>query len=232
MNRVLKFIQSNNRKVFWTSDWHAFHKRDFVWESRGYKSAEDHTSFIRDKVNEIVKPNDVIINVGDITLNCQEGQFEAFINSINCQNMYLLWGNHNSPSWTIYKREVDSMFTNLAGGVDQGNVEYEVYPFRYKNITFVGNYLEMTVDGHYFVVSHYPIHVFNYMKDGTKMICGHSHGGLDFSQPNNLNSKILDVGWDLFKKPLSTEEVLNIMNKKQIFQTTDHHKNSHYSLDF
>lgn len=135
----------------------------------------------------------------------------------------MLWGNHNNPLWRVYRGEVDKMFANLAGGVDQGNVEYEVYPFRYKNIVFVGNYLEMSVDGHYFVVSHYPIHVWNYLKDGAKMICGHSHCGLPFSRMDSLDAKILDIGWDGYKKVLTTEDILAIMNKKAIFNAGDHH---------
>jgi len=227
MNRVLKFKQTEERQVWWTSDTHCNHDPRWevpLWEARGYTSSKHHTDSIIDALNKAARPNDVLIHAGDFCLNTDESGLNELLARIQCQDIIMLWGNHNNPLWKIYRREVDKMFANLAGGIDQGDTEYEVYPFRYKNITFVGNYLELTVDGHYFVVEHYPIHVFNYMKDGAKMICGHSHGGLDFSQPNNLNSKILDVGWDLFKKPLSTEEILNIMSKKQIFQTTDHHK--------
>ena len=59
----------------------------------------------------------------------------------------------------------------------------------------------------------------------TKRIHGHSHGNLKTSLPDELNcGKILDVSWDVFKKPISTEEVLSIMNNKKII-AVDHHQN-------
>lgn len=138
----------------------------------------------------------------------------------------MTWGNHNNPLWKIYRREVSEKYLELDNGFSSGMYveDIEVYPFRYKNLVFIGNYAEITVDGQYFILCHYPIHVWNYVKDGAKMICGHSHYGLPFSQMDNLDAKILDVGWDGFSRPLSTKEVLDIMNKKAIFETGDHHK--------
>jgi hypothetical protein len=63
------------------------------------------------------------------------------------------------------------------------------------------------------------------MKDGARMICGHSHYALPFSQADNLDAKILDISWDGFARPLSTEEVVSVMNKKKVFQAGDHHTN-------
>ena len=56
------------------------------------------------------------------------------------------------------------------------------------------------------------------------MICGHSHYALPFSQAENLEVKVLDVGWDGFARPLSTSEVLHIMDTKAIFKPGDHHE--------
>lgn len=226
MNRLLKFKQTDDRKVFWVSDTHLNHNPKWpvpIWEMRGYKSAQDHTDSIIEAINQAVRPNDILIHAGDFCLNTEENGLNELLARIRCQDIYMLWGNHNNPLWRVYQREVNRMFANLAGGVDQGDVEYEVYPFRYKNIVFVGNYLEMTVDGHYFVVEHYPVHVWNYLKDGAKMICGHSHCALPFSSVENDEAKILDIGWDGYKRVLSTEDILAIMNKKNVYKPGDHH---------
>jgi calcineurin-like phosphoesterase family protein len=230
MNRVLKLKQTDNQKVYWVSDTHLNHNRDFVYEVRGHKSSEEHTSFVINKINEIVRPGDILIHLGDFCLNTEENGLNSLLARIQCQTIFMLWGNHNNPLWKVYRRELDKAlkanseaFSAPLDGWTPAE-EIEVYPFRYKNVVLLGNYAEISVDGHYFCVSHYPVHVFNHMSDGAKMVCGHSHYGLPFSQADNLQSKILDVGWDGFSKPLSTSEVLAIMNKKSIFVSGDHHK--------
>ena len=217
MNRTLKFKQTEEQKVYFTSDTHFNHNPKWkvpLWEQRGYKSSEEHTNSVINKINETVRPNDILWHLGDFCLNTSESQFEELLARINCQSIHFLWGNHNSRIWEAYRKEVLKQYASE---------DIEVYPIRYKNLVFCGNYAEITVDGKYFILSHYPIHVFNYMKDGASHLCGHSHYNLPLSQADNLNSKILDVGIDGFGKPLSVDEVMTIMNKKQVFQSGDHH---------
>lgn len=226
MNRVMKIRQTPEQKVYWLSDTHLNHNRDFVYGARGFNSSQEHTDFVINKINEIVRPNDILMHAGDFCLNTEEKGLNSLLARIHCQNIYMTWGNHNNPLWKIYQNEVANFFRSMDDDftATQPKPDVEIYPFRYKSILFLGNYVELTVDGQYFVMCHYPIHVFNYMKDGAKMICGHSHYGLPFSQADNLTSKILDVGWDGYSRPLSTEEVLAIMDKKTIFLSGDHHQ--------
>ena len=226
MNRVLKLKQTDDQKVYWVSDTHLNHNRDFVYEVRGHKSAQEHTDFIINKINELVRPNDILMHAGDFCLNTEENGLNSLLARIQCQNIYMTWGNHNNPLWKVYQREVKTFLKTYSTLYECGEVpeDMEIYPFRYKNVTFLGNYAEITVDGHYFVMCHYPVHVWNHVKDGAKMICGHSHYGLAFSRADNLDAKILDVGWDGYSRPLLTGEVLAIMNKKAVFATGDHHE--------
>lgn len=244
MNKVLKIRQTENQKVYWISDTHLNHNPKWqvpLWEARGFKSSDEHTDGIINKINEIVRPDDILMHAGDFCLNTEESGCNELLARIKCQNIYILWGNHNNPLWKIYQREVSKQFytkgytsrvlnvqTNqyeAGGAMELPLTDAEIYPFRYKNLVFFGNYLEVVVDGQYFVMAHYPVHVWNHVKDGAKMICGHSHYGLPFSQADNLEAKILDVGWDAYARPLSTKEVLDIMDKKKIFQSGDHHTN-------
>lgn len=236
MNRELRLRQSETQKVWWVSDTHLNHDPRWkipLWEARGFKSAKHHTDGIIDKINELVRPTDILMHAGDFCLNTDESGFNELLVRIRCQNIFMLWGNHNNPVWKIYQREVETYMAANQLGVPPifgtaeiaNEIKPEIYPFRYKNVVFLGNYVELTVDGKLFVVSHYPIHVFNYMKDGARMICGHSHYGLPFSQATNLDNKILDIGWDGFGRPLTTEEILRIMDTKKVFQSGDHHTN-------
>lgn len=224
MNRILKFNQTDNSKWYVTTDTHLGHNRDFIVGARGYKNITDHDNAVIDKINEIVRPNDTLVHLGDWCLNTTRSQFEEQLSRIKCQNIYMLWGNHNNPVWSVYQEAIaDELYkyeTRDGFGMD---ATIEIYPFKYRNVTFLGNYAEMSVDGHYFVCAHYPIFVFNEMNHGAKHLCGHSHYSLELSQSDNLQSKILDCGWDGHAKPLSLNEVLAIMAKKGTLEV-DHHQ--------
>ena len=237
MNTKLHFKQTDEQKVYFCSDLHWNHNPKWpvpLWKSRGYHSVEEQNTHQIMEINRVVRPNDILVNLGDTTLNCSESQFESLLSQINCQNIYTLWGNHNSPSWAIYQREVSKKYTQsvydgtdyMGSPMDVHHIpltDVEVYPFRYRNMIFIGNYAEMVVDGHYFVLSHYPIYVFNHMKDGTTHLCGHSHYNLTLSQADNKQSKILDVGWDGKLSVWSVQEILDVTNTKNILKV-DHHK--------
>ena len=212
---MLKINETDTKKVYFTSDWHWNHDPKWpvpIWKMRGHSSKEEHNETIIDTTNSIVRENDVLVNVGDITLNCKEEEFENLISRIKCKNIYLLWGNHNSPCKTIYQREVKSL--------NVGDVE--IYPLKYKNIIFVGHYLELTVDGQYIVVNHYPLMSWNHMQHNSIHLHGHEHGGLNTSLPSCKNGKILDVGIDIFPQLLSFSDMMNIMRTKQTVSLGHH----------
>lgn len=213
MNRVLKFKQSADSIVHLTSDWHIFHNPKWdvpIWKVRGFNSVEESDEYIINSINDNVGVNDVLINLGDPTLNCSEGQFEGLLSRIKCQRIYLLFGNHNSPCWSIYRREVDKLFANIAGGVDQGDTEYELYPFRYRNLIFVGDYLEFVVDGTKCVASHYPIYSFNGQAKGAFQFFGHIHSNIDTIKQSGRK---MDVGFDYHRKPISFNDAKKLLLK-------------------
>lgn len=212
MLKQLHLQHNEFQKVYFVSDYHYNHQKDFIWRKRGFSSPEEHNRFLIEKTNEIVRPNDILFCLGDYSLNCSEEQFENFLSQLNCQKIYTIWGNHNSPLYKIYNREVE-----LSYGKDK-----EVYPIYYKQLIFLGNYVEVIVNGQFICLSHYPISVFNHGGKGSWMLCGHSHGSFKESLPEFKESKRLDVGWDVFKKPLSFDEIKSIMETKQTAKL-DHH---------
>jgi len=229
MNKTVRIRQTDEQKVYFISDLHHFHRPKWtvpLHEQRGYESGEEMDEDQITTINKIVRPNDILWHLGDLTLNCNENQLNDFIGRLQCQNIYCLWGNHNSPTWNVYQREVEKIkqitnVTNYTGSSE----DIEIYPLRYKNLVFFGNYQELIVDGQCMVLEHYPLYVFNNMKDGVWNLCGHSHYNCPFSKADNLNSKILDVGWDGQLKPYSMDDLRTIMSKKQVFDAGDHHKN-------
>ena len=209
---ALKIKSTTDSKVYFSSDFHLGHDRPFVWESRGHVSQEAHTDFVINKVNETIRPTDHLFYLGDFCLNTNEDQFESYLSRILCQNVYMLWGNHNNPVYKIYQREVLSKYGE----------NIKVYPFRYRNVVFLGDYQEALIDGKIVVMMHYPINVWNFMKEGAYMLCGHSHYSFDKTRADSKQGLILDVGWDGKSSPYSTDEIDEIMLRKSI-KVVDHH---------
>lgn len=213
MLQQLKFKDAPESRVYFTSDLHLNHKPEFIWKARGYNSIQEHNSGVIEKINSIVRAQDVLFNLGDLFLNTQEEQAIEILDKINCQNIYSCWGNHGFPLAKIYKREVAKQYSP---GI-------EVYPFRFKNLIFIGDYLEVIINGKVMILSHYPLAVFNHSKYGAYSLSGHSHYGYEKTQAQHKEGLMLDVGWDGHGKPLSFEEINNIMATKTIKQEDNHH---------
>lgn len=207
---LLNLRETDQNKIYVTSDFHFGHKREFVWKDRGYANVQEHDDAIINILNAMVRPTDTLLFLGDFCLNTTIDQFNDYLSRIKCQNILSLFGNHNNPHQkNVYEKMVPP--------------GAETYPVKYKNLTYYGHYLEAILNGQYAVLCHYPIFVWNEMKHGAWMLCGHSHYSFPQTQQDNSYGKILDVGWDGHAKPYTLEEIKTIMDTKQ-FVPVDHHE--------
>jgi len=214
---MLNIKETENQKIYFVSDLHWNHARDFVYKARGFNSVKEHNDAIINSINTTVRDTDIIFNLGDLILNSTIEQFEELIASIKCQNMYLLFGNHpNKHLKEIYLPCIKSYLGNLYKDGD------EYYPIRYKNIIYLGHYAEVILGGHFCVLCHYPLISWNNMKQGAFMLHGHEHSGVPDHLPEGTNGKILDLSWDYFKRPVSLSEVKQIMQTKNIVSVGHH----------
>ncbi len=208
-------------KTWYSSDFHLGHRREFIWESRGYKSPEDHTDSIISTVNDYVKENDILFNLGDLCLNTTPEEIENYLSRIVCKNIWCLFGNHNNPhEKTIYRPVRDKCTPE--------NIHW-AFPLTYKNLTYIGHYNEIIVNGQFIVMCHYPLRSWNHLSDGSWCLCGHEHGALEETRPEYSEGKILDLAWDLYKKPISFSEIQTIMNSKKMSAVGHHVKRVPYS---
>jgi calcineurin-like phosphoesterase family protein len=212
---MFNITESPESKVWFFSDPHLGHLRDFVWEARGYTSPDHHTDSIIDGINAEVKANDILICLGDLCLNSTPAQVDGYLDRIICQNFWCLFGNHNNPhEKTIYLPGKNKICSDP-------RIRW-VYPVKHKNMSYIGHYVEMTVNNQFIVLCHYPLISWNHLTKGSWMLCGHEHGNLPATRPEATDGKILDVGWDLFKKPLSFNELKVIMDKKTMCSVGHH----------
>jgi calcineurin-like phosphoesterase family protein len=209
--------------LFFVSDTHFGHNKDFVYGKRGFANVGEHDSALIHTINATVGENDILVHCGDFSLNTSRERFDQILDELNCRSIYYLWGTHNSPSHAAYFEQLKFLYPNCEG--------IEVYPLRYRNLMFVGDYLEIEVTyqkssahigGKNIVCCHYPIQEFNNAKRGYWMLCGHSHYGNPLTRAGNPSGKYLDLGWEGHGKPLSFAEVSEIMSKKEVLQISHH----------
>jgi len=201
--RPLKLTHNDDHKVFFTSDSHFNHDKEFIYKSRGYSNRYEHNDVLIAKINEVVRPQDTLIHLGDFCLNITPPEFEEILRRINCQNILYIWGNHNSCIRRMYEE-------TLAGEYQRNDIE--VYPYAVGKITYLGYYIH-----------HYPHQIFNQMQKGAWQLSGHSHYTNPTTQLDNPDNKILDVGWDGHGKPLSFPEIQKIMMNKNHVKQDKHH---------
>lgn len=192
---------------------------------RGYDSSEEHTEAIKIKINKVCRPQDKLFILGDGFLNSTVEQVEDYLIGLNTEIFYI-FGNHESSIFKIYNREVQKwVMWNEQGnppGVTDNNIK--VYPFKYRNVTFLGNYVECCVNKQICILQHFPLKVWNYSKIGAYMIHSHNHGGLISSLPNSNEGKILDCGVDVFsEQPVPFDKICDIMSSKDLKTFDKHH---------
>jgi calcineurin-like phosphoesterase family protein len=211
--RPLKLTHNDSHKVFFTSDTHFRHNQSFIFESRGYKDRYEHDDALIAKINEVVRPEDTLIHLGDFCLNITPPEFNEILARINCQNIAYIWGNHNSCIRRSYE---DAVATEYGKDI-------EVYPYAIGKLTYLGYYKELIVNGHMIVIHHYPHQIWNQMQKGAWQLSGHSHYSNPTTQLDHPDNKILDVGWDGHGKPLSFPEIQKIMVNKNHIKQDKHH---------
>lgn len=216
---MYSLIETSEFKVWGISDTHFFHAGPRsgipLWKSRGYNSPIDMTHGILKKINDVVRPSDILIHLGDFCLDTSLEQFNWLLDSIQCQTIYYVTGNHENPHFKqIYLKLLKEKY---------GDCHF-AYPIKYKNMVYVGPYLEICVNNQLFICSHFPFMIWNKMETGSIHLTGHSHGSCRNTNSKNTYGKILDIGVDEFNGPISFSDIIKLINSKLYASVKlDHH---------
>lgn len=210
--RPLKITKDENKILFW-SDTHFGHKCEHwskpLWKMRGFSSIEEHDHTLIQRWNERSSYQAIFFHLGDFIFGFDSfKRMEAILNQVQFEQLYIMPGNHCSG----WKQHFESKPANV----------WELEP--HKKVYFIPNYVESYINGQPIVLSHFPIVSWNGQGKGSWMLHGHCHNNLINSDigPLLYKTKIMDIGVENYKHPLSFKDVKSIfLNKATI--TYDHH---------
>lgn len=228
----MKIVIDNKTNVFFCSDPH-YHHAQLVrgtssWENkkpcRPFDTLKEHDDQLVENINNTVEENDILFCLGDWNFGQYKDSVKLaveFRSRINCKNLHLILGNHDKHI-ERNKEGVQGIFSTVAP---------------YRDILIVDNTQDPTVKTHV-VLCHYAMRVWNKSHRGSYMLYGHSHGTLDQMTPAIANPtwigddyyvknfRTMDVGFDTHSefKPYSWQEIVEVMNKKDVTIEVDHHQ--------
>lgn len=234
--KKMKINTNDYPRIFFTSDWHLGHNKEFLYGPRGCEGRDEHVKMLIDGINKLAGPNDLIIHLGDMSLTARYEELCQWLLDINCKNVWSLYGNHEGNFRKFCKQQYESFsFNNPPLTSD---LEEEV--MNTKNIRQLGQYCELSIiepsetkgkraRKYSVTLCHFPMLLWNKSHHGSLHLCGHSHGSLFDSSPNNHEGKRLDCGienaqlWSEGTQVMfSWEDIKKVMNGKRI-PRIDHH---------
>ena len=177
--------------IWFTSDLHLGHDKDFIVQARGFETVEEMNAEIIRRWNERVYPDDDVYVLGDLTL----GDIEEGVRLIGKLNGYLhiIRGNHDTDKKVERYLELPNVVS----------VQYaDVLKYR-KAVFWLG---------------HYPTITANYDDDkpwAKHVVClfGHTHQEQPFY---NDNPYMYNVGMDAHNcAPITIDEIIADIRKKK-----------------
>ena len=81
-------------EIWFTSDLHLSHQQEFLFGPRGFKNEKEMNEAILENWNKVVKPDDIVWNLGDMAMN-DIGSALPYLKRMNGVQYWLL-GNHDT----------------------------------------------------------------------------------------------------------------------------------------
>lgn len=212
---------ASEKKVLFCSDIHYNHVPSWhpaPYESRGFKTIQEYNEWFLASWFKYVDSETVVINLGDAFLNSKPEEFLEFT-KLPCKKQLYVFGNHESPSKSVYLDAVKNQY---------GIGDKMVFPLQVNNLVFVGESLWFAKDSISVWCQHFAPYIWPEMAKNGMAICGHSHSTCKGLNPSETKfGKILDCGVDnaiMYNSTpfFSWEEICKIMENKPVVKK-DHH---------
>ena len=176
-------------KIFFTSDTHFNHDREFVYSPRGFKTIQEMNGTLVKNWNETVGNDDDIYVLGDFFLGTDFNYIQEILNKLNGR-IHLVTGNHDTPSKIT---------------------EYTSW----NNIVEIADALRIRYKKREFFLCHYPVLTASLEQDSNKAVInlfGHTHSKDKFYEDRPYMYNVAVDAND--NKPVEIEEILTAFNNK------------------
>lgn len=167
-------------KIWFTSDLHFCHDREFIYKPRGFSSVEEMNEAIIKNFNSLINEEDDLWILGDLMLMDNNKGIE-YINKLNGK-LHIILGNHDGDSRIAIYKQIEKI----------QDIQY-AHLLKYKKYQFY--------------LSHYPTLMGNYDLQMSKTWClhGHTHSTDKFGECDKNYNIALDAH-DCF--PIEIENIL------------------------
>lgn len=176
-------------KIFFTSDTHFNHDREFVYSPRGFKTIQEMNGTLVKNWNETVGNDDDIYVLGDFFLGTDFNYIQEVLNKLNGR-IHLVTGNHD----TLSKITEYTSWNNIVEIADALRIRYKKREF---------------------FLCHYPVLTASLEQDPDKAVInlfGHTHSKDKFYEDRPYMYNVAVDAND--NKPVEIEEILTAFNNK------------------
>lgn len=156
--------------IYFSSDLHFNHQKNFIYESRGFKNINEMNNAIIANFNKVITNEDDLYLLGDIFLGGKDGLEAgiAFVNELPGK-LHLIWGNHDTDN----KKEAISQCHNV--------------------VEIIGFATILKYQKWHFYLSHFPTCTTNFddyekpLKQRLLCLAGHTHSKEKFEPCGSYN---------------------------------------------
>lgn len=211
---------SLNENIYVVSDLHINHHKlctgydDHFERTRKYSTVAEMNNDIVRQWNDIVTPDDIVIFLGDFTLNTPGGKlletFNEYCEKLNFKHMYVIRGNHD---YRLFEK---------------------LYPVKdtFSNITLVSDYILLENNSKKYLFQHFnydnelnphdgtsgnPTVLNHYMQNNVKidyLVHGHTHelAKTSIVKSNYGNMVENNVSWEAWYRPVHLDELKGVFD--------------------
>lgn len=224
---MVNILKLNNDNIFFYSDIHGKHGKDFILKPRGFSTPDEALDTLISNWNSIVTNNDICFLLGDTVVGAGpdgEKVFQEIISRLNCKEIYIMPGNHFSGFSALFNRYLDMDYT-----IDRYYRLSIPIPSQDKIIHLIPNYYEIYVKNQFIILNHYPILSFNGQSKNSIHIYGHCHNNLIKSNIGKeyVKGRVLEVSPESVGNfPLSFADIMLKIGSRVAIKTDHHDKNT------
>lgn len=189
-----------DQKLFYTSDMHFGHRNILNFCKRPFATEKEMNLALIENWNAVVRPNDIIFNLGDFCWWDSNRDIQKLFNRLNGK-IYLQYGNHDSKKGF---RELPS-HVQILDDIVHSWIKFENESKVYEVVT-----------------SHYPLLTYAGSMRGVYHFFGHIHSGpgsMSSEASLTFSKNMYDVGVDNnLLSPIEFKDILVKLKPKQSFE--------------